>query len=86
MADLERLLGGKALEERGRYESGVTPTAAEPLLVVILDDAPIPGTHRLAGPGYRNVVAIDVEGSLPWDGAATTLRLRSMGGPGEDRH
>ncbi len=76
LADLDRMLGGKALEERGRFEAGVAPTTAEPFLVVVLDDAPLPSTARLAGPGYRNVMAIDVDRSLPWDGAASTLRLR----------
>jgi DNA segregation ATPase FtsK/SpoIIIE, S-DNA-T family len=79
LADLDRMLGGKALEERGRFEVGATPSTSEPFLVVVLDDAPLPSTARLAGPGYRNVVAIDVDRSLPWDGAATTLRLRVQG-------
>ncbi|GAB3158413.1 type VII secretion protein EccC [Micromonospora sonneratiae] len=74
--DLEKLLGGKSLEERGRYEPGVLPSPTEPFVVVVLDEAPIPGNHRLGGAGYRNLVAIDVDGSLPWDGAPTTLRLR----------
>ncbi|GAB2931232.1 type VII secretion protein EccC [Micromonospora polyrhachis] len=74
--DLEKLLGGKALDDRGRYEPGATPTPDEPFVVVILDDPPISGNHRLGGAGYRNLVAIDTDATLPWDGAATTLRLR----------
>ncbi|GGM03885.1 type VII secretion protein EccCa [Dactylosporangium sucinum] len=79
LSDLDRMLGGKALDERGRFEVGAAPTSTEPFLVVVLDDAPLPSTARLAGPGYRNVIAIDVDRSLPWDGAATTLRLRIRG-------
>jgi S-DNA-T family DNA segregation ATPase FtsK/SpoIIIE len=75
-ADLERMLGGKALEDRGRFEPAATPTEAEPFVVVVLDQAGLPGNHRLAGPGYRNVVVIDIAGTLPWDGATSTLRLR----------
>jgi len=74
--ELEQMLGGTALEERGRYETGAPPTPGDPYLVLVLDDPPIAGNHRLAGPGYRNVVAIDVGARLPWDGAATVLRLR----------
>ncbi|WP_405095598.1 type VII secretion protein EccCa [Micromonospora sp. NBC_01412] len=74
--DLEKLLGGAALDDRGRYEPGAMASAGEPFVVVVLDDAPISGSHRLAGAGYRNLVAIDVDGALPWDGAATVLRLR----------
>lgn len=74
--DLERLLGSAGVEGRGKYEPGAMATPAEPYLVTILDDPGIPSSHRLAGAGYRNAVAIDVDGSLSWDGAATTLRLR----------
>ncbi|MBO4209028.1 type VII secretion protein EccCa, partial [Micromonospora echinofusca] len=74
--DLERLLGGSALDDRGRYEPGALPSPNEPFVVVVLDDPPIPGNHRLAGAGYRNLVSIDVDASLPTDGTATTLRLR----------
>ncbi len=74
--EMERLLGGEALDERGRFETGAPPTSTEPFVVLVLDDPDLPRGHRLGGPGYRNVVAIDVSGSLPWDGAAATLRLR----------
>jgi DNA segregation ATPase FtsK/SpoIIIE, S-DNA-T family len=74
--ELERLLGGKDLDERGRFEPGAIPTSSEPFVIVVLDGPAIPGNHRLAGAGYRNLIAIDVDASLPWDGAASTLRLR----------
>ncbi|MFI0793264.1 type VII secretion protein EccCa [Micromonospora rubida] len=74
--DLEKLLGGAALDDRGRYEPGAMPSPGEPFVVVVLDDPPISGSHRLAAAGYRNLVTIDVDGSLPWDGAPTVLRLR----------
>lgn len=79
-SDLERLLGGKTLDERGRYEAGALPTPAEPYVVLILDDSAISGGHRLAGPGYRNLVVVDIAATLPWDGAATALRLRLVDG------
>ena len=74
--DLERLLGGKALDQRGKFEAGVAPTEDAPLVVIVLDDAMLPANHRLGGAGYGNVVAIDVDGSLPWDGSTGTLRLK----------
>lgn len=74
--DMERMLGGKALEDRARFEPAATPTATEPFIVVVLDQVALPGNHRLVAPGYRNLVVLDVAGTLPWDGAPSTLRLR----------
>jgi S-DNA-T family DNA segregation ATPase FtsK/SpoIIIE len=73
---LETLFGGKEFEERARFEPGAIPTASEPFVILVLDGALVPSNHRLAGPGYRNLVTLDVDGAVPWDGAATTLRLR----------
>ena len=73
--ELERLLGGKEFDERGRFEPAAIPSESEPFVVLVLDGARISGSHRLGGPSYRNLIVIDVDGSLPWDGADTTLRL-----------
>ncbi len=73
---LEALLGAKDFEERARFEPGAIPTATEPFVILVLDGAVVPTNHRLTGPGYRNLVAIDVDGAVPWDAGNTTLRLR----------
>ncbi len=74
--ELERLLGGRELDERGRFEPGAIPSASEPYIALILDGPVMARNHRLSGPGYRNLVAIDVDNALPWDAAETTLRLK----------
>ncbi|GAB3146422.1 type VII secretion protein EccC [Micromonospora sonneratiae] len=80
-SELEELLGGKEFGERGRFDASATPTRTEPYVVVVVDGATLPANSRLAGPGYRNLVAVDIShpelgGSLPWRGEKTTLRLR----------
>jgi S-DNA-T family DNA segregation ATPase FtsK/SpoIIIE len=83
-ADLEALLDslagpdGAALGERGRFEARAEsgPTAEEPFVVVVVDGGHVPANARLAGHGYRHLVALDVDGGLGWRGDKATLRLR----------
>ncbi|MFE7620799.1 type VII secretion protein EccCa [Streptomyces sp. NPDC057496] len=75
---LESLLG-EELTGRPAFEADATPSAEEPYCVVVLDSARAPADSRLATDGYRNVVTLDVSGSLPWRQARHTLRLRIAG-------
>ncbi|HEV8557094.1 MAG TPA: type VII secretion protein EccCa [Actinophytocola sp.] len=80
--DLETLLdtlGGPDCEpfgERARFEAGAEPSAEEPFVVVVLDGGHVPANARLGGQGYRNLVVLDVTGSLGWSAEKTALRLR----------
>jgi len=84
-ADLEALLDtvggadGTPLGERARFaadQSDSGPSAEEPFVVVVVDGGHVPATARLAGQGYRNVVALDVTGTLGWSGEKQALRLQ----------
>jgi DNA segregation ATPase FtsK/SpoIIIE, S-DNA-T family len=68
--------GGGPLAERARFEAGAEPSPAEPFLVVVVDGGQVPAGARLGGHGYRNLVALDVGGTLGWAGEKLALRLR----------
>jgi len=79
---LEELLNGvggpdgQPLGERARFEAGADPSPPEPFVVVVVDGGHVPDNARVSGPGYRNLVVLDVSGTLPWAGEKLTLRLR----------
>ncbi len=71
---LEELLGDD-FADRGRHDHTATPSSAEPYVVVVLDGPELPANSRLGGPGYRNMVALDLAGTFGWTGDSGTLRL-----------
>ena len=73
--EAELLLGGPAFTGRPRFEPDTPVTASEPFVVLVLDGTRIPADHRAAEEGYRNVVILDVSGSLPWQPRASALFL-----------
>jgi DNA segregation ATPase FtsK/SpoIIIE, S-DNA-T family len=83
-ADVEALLdgvcgeeeSGAALGERARFEAGAEPTPQEPFVVVVVDGGHVPAAARLGGHGYRNLIALDVGGTLGWSGEKAALRVR----------
>ncbi|MGW3622023.1 type VII secretion protein EccCa [Streptomyces sp. NPDC000880] len=72
--DLDDLLGGDVFE-RPVFDPDAAPSRDEPLTIVVIDGVPLQADHRLDGAGYRNVVVIDLSGSLRWRPGRTTLRL-----------
>ncbi|AUY54631.1 type VII secretion protein EccCa [Streptomyces sp. CB01881] len=79
LVEVEQLLGEEFTGRPG-YEPESVPSRDEPFTVLVLDG---PGAHtgsRAALAGYRNTVLIDLDESLEWRPARTTLRLRIDGG------
>ena len=71
----ENLLGGTAFTGRPGFEPDTPITTSEPLVVLVLDGVVVPDEHRVTDEGYRNVVVMDVSGSLPWQERQHTLFL-----------
>ena len=72
---LEELLG-EEFTNRSRHDRNAELSVAEPYVVVVVDGPDLPGNSRLAGPGFRNSVALDVGQTFPWTGDSATLRLQ----------
>ncbi|MEV1066440.1 type VII secretion protein EccCa [Streptomyces sp. NPDC050263] len=72
--ELDDLLGAD-LFERPVFDPDAVPGRDEPLAVVVVDGVQITTDHRFNGAGFRNVVVVDVSGSLEWRPGRTTLRL-----------
>jgi DNA segregation ATPase FtsK/SpoIIIE, S-DNA-T family len=70
--DLLGLLGTQ-FDERPDHDGTTVPGAAEPLLVVVAHGRPLPDGSRLAGPGVRNTLVLDLTGAMP--GGPKVLRL-----------
>ncbi|SDM81452.1 type VII secretion protein EccCa [Allokutzneria albata] len=79
-ADHDELLDllGAEVTDRGEHDKSVLPGAAEPFVVVVAHLGRIPESSPLLGPGLRNVVLLDVTGSMP--GGAKVLRLTCRDG------
>ncbi|MET0132135.1 MAG: type VII secretion protein EccCb, partial [Kibdelosporangium sp.] len=75
--ELMALLGPEVVD-RGDHEREATPGTTEPFVVVVAHLAALPDDSRLLGPGLRNVVLLDVTGTLP--GGPKVLRLTLHGG------
>ncbi|RJQ85768.1 type VII secretion protein EccCa [Amycolatopsis panacis] len=80
-ADHDELMDilGPDVADRDDHDKTVGPTTTEPFVVVVAHLAPIPESSRLLGAGLRNVVLLDVTGTLP--GGPKVLRLSTK----EDR-
>ncbi|MFC4034379.1 type VII secretion protein EccCa [Streptomyces polygonati] len=74
VGELEDLMGPD-LTDRPDYDPEAAPARDEPFTVIVLDGAPVPGGHRMDGPGYRNTVVLDLSQALSWRPGRTTLRL-----------
>ncbi|GAA2713742.1 type VII secretion protein EccCa [Actinoplanes palleronii] len=70
--DLMDLLGAE-VGDRGDHDRTARPSTAEPFVVVLAHLADIPDSSRLLGTGIRNVVLIDLTGTMP--GGPKVLRL-----------
>ena len=68
-------LFGQEFAERPRHEPGAAPNRDEPYVVVILDGGEAGAGTRLAGPGYRNAVLIEIGESAGGRPSKRTLRL-----------
>ncbi|WP_435813716.1 type VII secretion protein EccCa [Streptomyces tauricus] len=73
-SELENLLGAE-FQERPGADPDAVPGREEPYTVVVIDGCTVPTGHRFDGHGFRNVVVLDVTGSLAWKPGRTTLRL-----------
>jgi S-DNA-T family DNA segregation ATPase FtsK/SpoIIIE len=73
---------GATLADRGRFEAGSAPSPGEPYVVVVLDGGDVPAAvvSRLAGTGYRNLIFLDLSGTLPAGRDKAALRLRVSAG------
>ncbi|MGW0876559.1 type VII secretion protein EccCa [Streptomyces sp. NPDC002740] len=74
MPELEELLGER-FNERPPYETGAIPNKDEPFVVLVIDGGQVPSGHELSRRGYRNTVALDLSGELPWRPGRNVLRL-----------
>ncbi|ATY13363.1 secretion protein EccC [Amycolatopsis sp. AA4] len=74
-ADHDELMDllGPDVADRDDHDKTVGPTTTEPFVVIVAHLATIPESSRLVGAGLRNVVLLDVTGSLP--GGPKVLRL-----------
>ncbi|MBB4687595.1 type VII secretion protein EccCa [Amycolatopsis jiangsuensis] len=74
-ADHDELMDilGPEVADRDDHDKTVGPTTTEPFVVVVAHLATIPESSRLVGAGLRNVVLLDVTGTLP--GGPKVLRL-----------
>ncbi|MCW2880104.1 MAG: segregation ATPase FtsK/SpoIIIE -like protein [Sphaerisporangium sp.] len=70
--ELMKLLGPEVLD-RGDHDKAARPGVVEPFVVVVASRTEIPEDSRLLGAGVRNLVLLDVTGSLP--GGPKVLRL-----------
>ncbi|MGH3432563.1 MAG: type VII secretion protein EccCa, partial [Thermocrispum sp.] len=70
--ELLELLGPE-VTDRGDHDKEAAPSVSEPLVVVVGHLAAIPESSRLRGAGLRNVVLLDLTGTLP--GGPKVLRL-----------
>ncbi|MFI7123873.1 type VII secretion protein EccCa [Amycolatopsis sp. NPDC049868] len=66
---------GEVFVGRPGFEIDTPVTASEPLVILVLDGAAVPESHRIRDEGYRNAVILDVAGSLPWQEIPQTLYL-----------
>jgi S-DNA-T family DNA segregation ATPase FtsK/SpoIIIE len=64
---------GPDVTDRPDFDKTAAPNINEPLVVIVAHLARIPESSRLLGGGLRNVVLLDVTGTLP--GGAEVLRL-----------
>ncbi|MFD7905919.1 type VII secretion protein EccCa [Kitasatospora sp. NPDC059747] len=73
--DPETLLDllGQEVRDRPEHDPVASPSVAEPFVVVVAQGVRIPANSRLAGGGLRNVVLLDVTGTMP--GGPKVLRL-----------
>ncbi|SFY43063.1 DNA segregation ATPase FtsK/SpoIIIE, S-DNA-T family [Streptomyces atratus] len=71
---LEDLLGSE-FTERPTFDPDAVPGRDEPLTVIVLDGVQVPAGHRIDGPGFRNVLVLDLSDALRWRPGRTTLRL-----------
>ncbi|MFJ9590989.1 type VII secretion protein EccCa [Streptomyces acidicola] len=72
--ELDELLGAE-FQERPPFDPDAQAGRQEPYTVVVLDGVPVPGGHRMDGPGFRNAVVLDLNGALTWRPGRSTLRL-----------
>ena len=70
--DLMDLLGSE-VTDRGDHDDSARPTTSEPFVVVLAHLADLPPSSRLLGTGIRNVVLLDLTGTMP--GGPKVLRL-----------
>ncbi|MFD9391147.1 type VII secretion protein EccCa [Streptomyces sp. NPDC060000] len=77
LAEFTDLLGPDVLD-RPDHDPHTTPSAVEPLVVVVAHRTRIPPGSRLLGAGLRNVVLLDVTGAM--HGGADVLRLTTENG------
>jgi S-DNA-T family DNA segregation ATPase FtsK/SpoIIIE len=70
--DLMDLLGPE-VTDRGDHDRDARPSSSEPFVVILAHLADIPDSSRLLGAGIRNVVLLDLTGTMP--GGPKVLRL-----------
>jgi DNA segregation ATPase FtsK/SpoIIIE, S-DNA-T family len=70
--DLMDLLGPE-IADRGDHDRAARPASTEPFVVIIAHLVDLPDSSRLLGAGMRNVVLLDLTGSMP--GGPKVLRL-----------
>ncbi|MET8759999.1 type VII secretion protein EccCa [Lentzea sp. NPDC004782] len=79
ISELEQLLGGVEFTGRPSFEPDSPITASEPFVVIVLDGISLSADHRIAEEGYRNVVVLDVGGTLSWQARPHTLHVDVTG-------
>ncbi|XVU28953.1 type VII secretion protein EccCa [Actinoplanes sp. CA-054009] len=74
--ELMDLLGSE-VADRGDHDPADRPSSTEPFVVIVAHLADLPDSSRLLGAGIRNVVLLDLTGSMP--GGPKVLRLTMAG-------
>ncbi|MEU3599335.1 type VII secretion protein EccCa [Streptomyces sp. NPDC006798] len=72
--ELDELLGPE-FAERPPFDPEARTGREEPYVLVVLDGVTLPAGHRADGPGFRNTVLLDLDGTLTWRPGRATLRL-----------
>ncbi|BBA96920.1 putative FtsK/SpoIIIE family protein [Actinacidiphila reveromycinica] len=72
---------GTEVRDRPDHDPDVSPSSAEPFVVVLAQDIQLPEDSRLLGNGLRNVVLLDATGAMP--GGERVLRLTVREGQAE---
>ncbi len=74
-AQTDEILAVLGVNNRPACEPDTPITGTEPFVVVVLDGQSLGAEHRIADEGYRNVVVLDLAGTLPWRSRPQTLFL-----------
>ncbi|MGW5578506.1 type VII secretion protein EccCa [Micromonospora chokoriensis] len=80
LAATEEMLVASGVPDRPGFEPDTPITGSEPFVVIVLDGPAVPTDHRIAVEGYRNLVVLDLGGSLTWEYRPHSLLLEVVNG------